>query len=85
MVVTSKARPLLLKHPHPYKSMLAISSDADSMTLDQFSKVHTFIENLTPVGGGEHSISLTVFLSSAQGSKKPLTQDSVGSKIRAHD
>lgn len=69
MAITSKARPSLLKHPHPYKSMLAVSSDADFMTLDQFSKVHTFVGNSTPVGGGALDIADSFFIFSAREQK----------------
>jgi hypothetical protein len=44
----------LRKFPYPYKSMLAISSDADHQTLRKFNMIHRFLNTheMTPLGRG---------------------------------
>src|SRR3954452_3866685 len=44
----------LLRHPYPYRSMLAISSDCDGTTLALFEDLHRFLntEEETPFGPG---------------------------------
>lgn len=52
---SSKDHPVLLrKFPYPYSAMLAISSDADYTTLEEFEEYHRFLntKEVTPHGNG---------------------------------